>query len=84
MLYPGIASDILKTMKFYDTRPNILPQAEKLLFMVYLAEYSTEEQAFNQMQEFTQMNNQDRHQLVESANPEWIDITAEIWLSQPW
>ncbi|ASU34368.1 GIY-YIG nuclease family protein [Mucilaginibacter xinganensis] len=84
LLHAGVTSDIVKTMKFYDGLITLLPKPKKLNYLVYLEDTVLEVIAQKKLIEFGGMKQVEKVKLVESVNPQFIEITAESLQHQGW
>lgn len=76
-LHAGFTPDIRKCLEFYGS----LPEKENFHKMVYMEEVTTEKFAKHRVVEITYFNREQKENLIQSANPDWIDLTAEIlWI----
>ena len=82
-IHVGMSTDLIKTMSFYRQMPNLFFDAgQQLTRLVYFEELSSEAAAlerFNLTNKFTRIQ---KHRLIRSVNPDWIDLTIGLDFEQ--
>lgn len=76
-LHAGFTPDIRKCLEFYGN----LPEKENFHQLVYMEEFDALENAKARFELFTLMPREYKNQMIETVNPEWVDLTSEIlWI----
>lgn len=75
----GTTSDIIKTMKLYSALPNLFQDLEDgFSCLVYLEEYTQPLMAGNRFNQLFSFNREQKEQVINSVNPDWIDLTPQL------
>lgn len=74
MLHVGYCRDILKTIKFYKTMPNLFNPMEGFTKLVYVEEHPNDDSCLARFNELNSFPNQIKEIIIESVNPEYIDL----------
>lgn len=73
----GFSDDILKVIKFYNSLPQISTTG-KNCYLVYCEEYTQKESQVTRFNELTKMSIDQKKQVIEAANPEYLEITERM------
>jgi putative endonuclease len=78
MLHVGMPKDILKTVEFYRQLPTLFFNTDQYVtnLLVYLEQYTAnQEAATTRFKEIMLMSKDQKHELINSINPQWLDLT---------
>lgn len=73
-IHGGTCSDLLNMLAFYKKLPHSLIDGSNLNRLVYLEEYTQEENAIQRVKEVTAFTIQQKKELIETINPGYIEL----------
>jgi putative endonuclease len=78
-LHTSITSDLSKALEFYRSMPSMHWPARKLNILVYLEDFENEKDAQERFQQVSSFTMEMKKKLVETINPEWLDIESTAY-----
>ncbi len=78
-LHVGLSTNMMKTMSFYRTMPNLFFDAgQQLTRLVYFEELRDEESADYRFKAVNRYTRAQKERIIRGINPEWIDLTISL------
>lgn len=82
-IHVGMSSDLMKTMSFYRQMPNLFFDAgQQLTRLVYFEELNSENLAMERFKLISKFTRIQKHRMIRSVNPDWIDLTIGLDFEQ--
>lgn len=73
-IHAGCCIDIANMLSFYKKMPVSLIDGKNMNMIFYLEEYTQEENAIQRVKEVTSFTLQQKKELIESINPDYIEL----------
>ncbi|TAE41998.1 MAG: GIY-YIG nuclease family protein [Sphingobacteriales bacterium] len=78
-LHVGLSADMMKTMGFYRTMPNLFFDAgQQLTRLVYFEELRDEESADYRFKAINRFTRVQKERIIRGVNPDWLDLTIGL------
>lgn len=77
-IHVGYSKELKQTLMWYNAMPRSIKDGSKMNSLVYLEEYTQEENAIQRVKEVTSFTLQQKKKLIETINPDYIELVPGV------